>query len=130
MLRSVDTNLPYRIVVVAGCHFSLAAMREIKADPLLHDAFVRGNAIWLTPDNEEIDVEGMRDWNLEFPDQPIAVAYDNGTWPSIDFFAIPTFYFFKDGKLVSSSVGWKRDMFSMLPPSWLEEPLSKMGLLY
>jgi hypothetical protein len=104
MLRkSVDMHASLRIVVVAGCHFSVDAVR---ADPRL-DTLFRDHAVWLADENESLsDVVA---WNRDYPDQSMNVAWRNDEWTMLDSWAIPTFYVFRNGKLVDQWSGWPAD---------------------
>jgi hypothetical protein len=104
LLRSaVDMHAPLRIVVVAGCHFSVDAVRAIRADPQL-DALFREHAVWLADENESLG--DVLTWNREFPDQRMYVAWRNDEWPMLTSWNIPTFYVFRDGKKVDQWSGW------------------------
>jgi hypothetical protein len=95
-------------VVVAAhplCHFSENAIRAIDADPELSGLFA-GRTLWLMPQDRHMNVDVVRDWNREFPQYRMQWAYRTADWPMIKRWATPNFYFFKDGKLVSTVVGW------------------------
>ncbi len=98
-----DLSAPLRIVVVASCHFSRDAARAIEADVQLRPIFAR-DAIWLASQNESFDA--VKDWNREFPDQPIHVAWQNSEWSMLDNWRMPTFYVFRHGQLVTQFSGW------------------------
>lgn len=102
--QSFDLSAPLRIVVVASCHFSRDAARAIRADAQLRSLFA-GNAIWLASQNEQLDA--VSDWNREFPDQPIHIAWHDSEWSMLDSWAMPTFYLFRHGQLVTKFSGWK-----------------------
>lgn len=107
MLRKpVDMQVPLRIVVVAGCHFSVDAVRAIRADPQLAKLF-HEHAMWLA--NERESLPAVLDWNRQFTDQPMNVAWRNSEWPMPDLSHIPTFYIFRHGKLVDQWIGWPAD---------------------
>lgn len=104
--RTFDLATPTRIVVVASCHFSRDAARAIAADPELKSLFSE-HAVWLADPREQLD--DVRQWNDEFPDQPIHVAWDRREWSMLDDWAMPTFYVFHRGKLVDRWSGWPPD---------------------
>lgn len=101
--KPIDMQAPLRIVVVAGCHFSEDAVRAIRADAQLDDLFHR-HAIWLSDENESL--ADVLEWNRAYPDQPMNIAWRNADWSMLDSWAIPTFYVFRDGKLVDRWSGW------------------------
>jgi hypothetical protein len=102
--QAFDLSAPLRIVVVASCHFSQDAARAIEADAQLRPVFA-GHAIWLAAQNESLDA--AIDWNREFPDQPIHVAWQDSEWSMLDSWAMPTFYIFRHGQLVKKFSGWQ-----------------------
>jgi len=107
--RNIAIDSPYRIIVVSGCKTSDKAARSIESNPAVRAAFMKGGSIWLAPASKELDIPELLDWNRRFPRQQIAVAYDNSKWSGIDFSRIPTFYFYRKGRLVSTHRGWPRD---------------------
>jgi hypothetical protein len=101
--QTFDLSTPLRIVVVASCHFSQDAARAIEADAQLRPIFV-SDAIWLASQNEYFS--SVTNWNREFPDQPIHIAWQNSEWSMLDSWAMPTFYVFRHGRLVKKFSGW------------------------
>ena len=101
--QAFDLSAPLRIVVVASCHFSQDAARAIEADTRLRPIFA-SDAIWLASQNEYFS--SVTDWNREFPDQPIHIAWQNSEWSMLDSWAMPTFYVFRHGRLVKKFSGW------------------------
>jgi hypothetical protein len=98
-----DLSTPLRIVVVASCHFSQDAARAIEADAQLRPIFA-SDAIWLASQKEYFS--SVTDWNREFPDQPIHIAWQDSEWSMLDSWAMPTFYVFRHGRLVKKFSGW------------------------
>jgi hypothetical protein len=101
--QSFNLSAPLRIVVVASCHFSEDAARAIEADPQLRPIFAN-NAIWLASQNEHFS--SVKEWNREFPDQPIHIAWQDSEWSMLDSWAMPTFYVFRNGQMVKTFSGW------------------------
>lgn len=126
ILRSVDLNTNYRIVIVAECHVSRDAARAIEANTSLREAFKKGNAVWIQPADRTLNFEFVRQWNAEFPDEQISIAYRNKDWADIDFSRIPNFYIYKNGKLIFHEVGWWKN--GSAPKSILKD-LHDAGLL-
>jgi hypothetical protein len=104
--QAFDLSAPLTIVVVASCHFSQDAARDIRHKPVLRKLFSH-HAIWLAAQNESISE--ARDWNREFAQQPIHIAWKDSEWPMLDSWAMPTFYLFRHGKLVDRWSGWPAD---------------------
>ncbi|GLQ45184.1 hypothetical protein GCM10007862_02350 [Dyella lipolytica] len=106
MLRNVNVNSRYFILVVAQCHVARDAASAILGDETLSGAFKKGNAVWLSSAGEQLDIEKLKEWSESFPSQPIAIAYDNIAWMGVDFSFSPTFYFYRDGVVIGKHVGW------------------------
>ncbi|MBX9402365.1 hypothetical protein K4L06_13705 [Lysobacter sp. BMK333-48F3] len=114
-----------RVIVVSGCHAARDAARGIASDAALREAFLHADALWLAPADRAFDSAEIRQWNLEFPDSPIRIAFNHAAWKGVDFSRQPAFFFFKDGRLVSKSVGWSRSG----PPQALLKALRDTGLI-
>lgn len=123
--RNVELAADYRIIVVSGCHISQDAVKEIDANPVLREAFLKGNTIWLAPADRNFDLEQIQKWNRDFPRQNITISYKNSSWHGIDFSRIPTFYFYRDGNLIGEHIGWKEGGV----PVEITSMLRSMGLL-
>jgi hypothetical protein len=107
--RSVDLQ-PAQVVVVSHpqCHFSHNAMRDIEADPVLREAFLK-HAKWLAPQHDNLEFDAIQRWNREHPEMEHAIAYRDDEWPMIDSWGTPTFYFFKDGAVRAKVEGWPKE---------------------
>lgn len=106
VLRNIDIGSRDLLVIVAHCHFSEDAARAIYKDGELSKAFSDAHAIWLSSASESLDLSQLSQWADKFPEHPITIAYDNAAWPGVDFSISPTFYLFRDGKVVLKHVGW------------------------
>lgn len=96
-----------RVVIVGSpwCPFSNAAAAAIEGDPALKSVLGE-HASWLIPQQIVHDVRSVARWNREHPASAMSLIYRQGEWPFIHTTATPTFYFFRDGTLVSSFSGW------------------------
>ena len=95
-------------VVVAGhplCHFSENAIRFIDKDEQLAAMFA-GRTLWLMPQDGDLNLDVVAEWNRQFPDYAMRWAYQTSDWPMIKRWATPNFYFYRDGKLVTTVIGW------------------------
>lgn len=99
---------PLQIIVVAGCHFSEDAAREITVDPLLAPVFAH-HARWvsLQPGGENLDA--LAEWNRLYPQAPMLAIHDRSEWALISHWAMPTFAVVKDGQVIDSTRGWSSD---------------------
>lgn len=104
--RPIDLNQP-RIVVVSHplCGFSQNAARQIAADPELGPRFA-DRSLWLLPQTATLDVDQVRDWQRAHAPYRMAYVDLQRDWPGMDEWGTPTFYFFKDGRVVHKVVGW------------------------
>lgn len=104
--RPADLTRP-RIVVVSHplCGFSQNAARQIAADPELGPRFAH-RSLWLLPQTATLDVDQVRDWQRAHAPYRMAYVDLQREWPGMDEWGTPTFYFFKDGRVVHKVVGW------------------------
>ncbi|PWK92032.1 hypothetical protein [Fulvimonas soli] len=105
--QAFDLSGPWRIVVVAACHFSEDAARDIVADARLRPLFAE-RAIWLA--SQGTSFAAAAEWNRRFPDQPINIAWQDSEWPMLDDWGMPTFYVFRQGRLVDRWSGHDMDL--------------------
>lgn len=96
-----------RILVTAGCHFSLDAAEDISADPLLGPAFA-AHAFWLVLPPGREDIDAVRDWNRRFPQAPALMVHDREEWPMLADWPMPEFHVLRDGRIVDTVTGWPR----------------------
>jgi hypothetical protein len=109
------------IVVIAGCHFSRDAARDIESDPELKGTYAQYSS-WVAPAQEDVTDPHLLQWNRDHPDAAMTTAYRQTEWPGFDIWAIPTFYFLKDGKIEAKVVGWQGHRGAVL------EGMKKVGL--
>jgi hypothetical protein len=103
---AVDIERGLQILVVAGCHFAHDAALAIAADPAL-DRLFNEHSTWLAPSGQSL--AAAADWNREFPQRPILIAWTTADWPQVTSWAMPTFLVFRDGVLLRSWSGWPAD---------------------
>jgi hypothetical protein len=106
--RSVDLQ-PAQVLVVSHplCHFSQDAMRDIEADPVLREAFIK--AKWLGPQHNNLKFDAFQRWNHDHPGMQHTIAYRKDEWQMIDWWGTPTFYFIKDGAVIAKAIGWPKE---------------------
>lgn len=106
--KRVPIDLEQRqIVVVAGCHFSEDAAKDIASDPLLGPLFAR-HARWfsLPPGSEKLDA--LAEWTKSHPEIPMLPIYDRAGWAPISTWVMPTFAIVEGGRVIDSAKGWRR----------------------
>ena len=97
---------PAQVLVMAGCHFSDDAAREISADPVLGPAF-RAHATWLGLPPGPEDPADVAEWNRAHPQAPMLTLYDRAEWPMFPHWRMPSFFVVRDGTVVATVIGWK-----------------------
>jgi hypothetical protein len=121
---AIDASAQVLVVGHPLCHFSQNAVRDIFADPQLGAVFAE-HAHWLAPPDQHLKVELFQQWNHDHPNAAMTIAYKQSEWPLLDYWGTPTFYFFRDGSLITKVVGWpaegRRDE--------LRDALQQIGLL-
>jgi hypothetical protein len=120
---SIDIERGLQIVVVAGCHFARDAADAIGTDPAL-DLLFNEYSTWLAPSSESL--AAAADWNRQFPNRPILIAWSDSDWPQVTSWAMPTFLVFRDGVLLRSWSGWPADTGM----ATLRAELSAAGISY
>lgn len=93
------------LVIVIGCHFAEDAARAISQDLELTNLLAGGRVIWLLRESET-DPLAVKEWNEKFPAFRAHIAYDHAGWEGVNFTSTPTFSFFRNGRLITSAVGW------------------------
>lgn len=108
--RSVDIASGPHVIIVShpNCHFSQNAMRDIMADPILKHALATHSKL-LMPQSYDLNFNSVQLWNQTHPEFPMSITYFRKEWPSIDYWGTPSFYFFKDGALQTTVIGWPRE---------------------
>lgn len=107
--RPVDFAKGSQVIVAAHplCHFTQNAIAQIMADPILSNR-LKDHVRWLVPQHRNYDIDVVRKWNDDHPKTPMTIAYKASEWASIDAWDTPTFYFFRDGRLMETVVGWPK----------------------
>jgi hypothetical protein len=124
LVRQVSVLPKTGIVVIAHplCHFSLDAVDAIHHDPVLGPIF-RDHSKWLAPPDQLLSVREFQEWNEKYPEAVLSIAYRENDWQIVDEWATPTFYFFRDGRLIRKVGGWHGDT------SELSDGLRSLGLI-
>lgn len=86
------------------CPWSRQAVNDIRNHTTLKD-FFSANSLWLFPQSKSLHIEGIRNWNSEFPYETKIIKHQRH-WPEIKSFVTPTFYIYEDGAEIASFHGW------------------------
>jgi hypothetical protein len=108
--HSLPPTTSAHVVVVSSpwCHFSLDAAEAIMRDARL-SRLMANHSTWIVPQSVVPDFGAIPQWNRAHPSTPMEVVYRRNEWPSISSWGTPGFYFFKDGQLAATVVGWPGD---------------------
>lgn len=97
---------PFVLVIGSPmCHFARNASIAIEKDQILKKRFEQ-HARWLAPQAQFLEFDALLEWNRLHPASSYAVVYRQSEWPEISDWSTPAFYFFKNGKVVSTVTGW------------------------
>lgn len=96
---------PLQIIVIAGCHFSEDAARDISRDPVLGPIFHR-HARWFSLPPGQESIGAVREWNRDYPQARMEMLHDRAEWPMFERWVMPTFHIFKGGRIIESVSGW------------------------
>ncbi|WP_312770273.1 hypothetical protein [Pseudoxanthomonas mexicana] len=98
------------VVVVYGPHCapSRKALTAISGDKELA-TFFQDRALWLMPVDDDLHVQALGSLAKNGASSNVAVAYNRASWPQIESWTTPMFYFFDDGSLVRVVKGWQSD---------------------
>lgn len=96
---------PYMLVAASiRCHFSLNSMRALQNFQDLDR--LNGRSKWLMRMERQIDFAEIAQWNKAHATFQFSIPRHYAAWTDINRWDTPTFYFFKDGKLVDQFSGW------------------------
>ncbi|HEY0200033.1 MAG TPA: hypothetical protein VGC19_16095 [Rhodanobacter sp.] len=102
-----NIRAPAQIIVLAGtgCHFCHNAARDLERDPLLRDIF-RDYGQWVAGSDDLTAFDAVRQWNRDYPDMRLGIAYSNDELPMLKHDGTPTFFFLDHGTVVATVIGW------------------------
>jgi len=105
----VDFNKGPMIIVVGHpyCHFSQNAVAVIEGNPTLNDVFQR-RSIWITPPSRNLDNQAVQEWNDKHTAIKFDIAYSRDAWKGLSTWETPVFYFYRDGILKDTVIGWPK----------------------
>lgn len=95
------------IVVVAHplCHFTQDAIHAIEDDAPLAAALQK-SWLWIAPQGGTLALDAFEQWNRQHPRAELNIAYRQSEWPMPAIWETPTFYFFRNGRIVATVRGW------------------------
>jgi hypothetical protein len=102
-----NVRAPAQIVVFAGtgCHFCHIAAGDLEREPLLRDIF-REYGQWVADSEDITAFDAVRQWNNDYPDMRLGIAYGDNELPTLKHQGTPTFFFLEHGAVVATVVGW------------------------
>lgn len=68
---------------------------------------MRRHGLWLAYQSQSLSEVVV--WNKQHPHQLMHVAWSDSQWQRLSSWAMPTFYVFKQGKLIDQWSGWPAD---------------------
>ncbi|HEU0277102.1 MAG TPA: hypothetical protein VFQ95_04705 [Rhodanobacteraceae bacterium] len=128
-LRNAAFDPDLQVVVVSHplCAFTGYAIHDIERDAELREV-LRVHAIWVAPQDGNLDVATFRRWGVAHPAFPIDIAWQQAEWPEVAYWGTPAFHVYRHGAIVAQHVGWaKADSVSDL--AGLRAALQGAGLL-
>ena len=98
------------VIIVSNplCGFSIAASKAIQSDGDLSN-FLSKHGLWRVPPARRLYNNEAVAWNASHPSQKMVLAYKNESWPIIDDWSTPIFYFIKNGAVVDKVTGWPKN---------------------
>lgn len=98
------------ILVTASphCGYAVNAAHTIHNDPILGPVF-RDHSKWLAPPDGRYDLSAFQDWNNAYPEATLSITYRQSDWEFIKNWGSPTFYFFRNGRLIRKLEGWRQE---------------------
>jgi hypothetical protein len=102
-----NIRAPAQVIVLAatGCHFCHNAARDLERDPLLRDIF-RNYGQWVAGSDDLTAFDAVRQWNHDYPDMRLGIAYSDDELPMLKHNGTPTFFFLDHGTVIATVVGW------------------------
>lgn len=108
-----------------GCKFATMASETILADDTLGPIF-RSNGFMLT---RTFDPDGVKSTKESLKYNAVYIARKDADFPGFSMLGIsPTFYFVKDGKVISKSVGWSSDDYGKFSKEEFRKGLAAIGI--
>lgn len=102
---NIDTGAKVIVIADPQCHFFRDAVDAIDSDQRLSEAMNKA-AIWLTTPFKSLTDGAVFDWNQREPAYAFRYVEYKSDWPEMNAWGSPTFYFFRDGRLMKKVAGW------------------------
>jgi thioredoxin-related protein len=108
--KNINIGHGVQIIMIAHplCHFSNNAIQDIQSDLELKN-LVLPNLKLLAPQDRHLNLSVFKKWNSEHPDMSMSIVHLQSEWPELEKWSTPIFYFYKDGALKSTLVGWPKE---------------------
>ncbi len=116
--KEIEADNEYQIVVVSSpaCNPSNRFLKWLHQpeNEKIKNAFM-SNSLFLVPPSGSLFLSKWEKINSQYPEVKMQLSHSKSQWPEIGYWATPTMYFYKKGKLFSQLIGW--------PPEGREEEL-------
>ena len=116
--NEIEADNEYQIVVVSSpaCNPSNRFLKWLHQpeNEKIKNAFM-SNSLFLVPPSGSLSLSKWEKINSQYPEVQMQLSHSRSQWPEIGYWATPTMYFYKKGKLFSQLIGW--------PPEGREEEL-------
>lgn len=98
------------IVVVSNtmCGFSQRFVSWLSKQDSFNSVFAESST-WISPQSIGLYLDETQQRNALYPELPLNYVKNEQDWPEISYWGTPAFYFYLDGKLVSSMFGWPEE---------------------
>lgn len=119
--QAVDLRRGTHVVVYSApdCGFSVAAVREIRADPAWNRFFV-AHAYWLHLPDDSYARSLYARWSRAMGDMAIGVLLDRRHWPVLGVPGVPYFVVIHDGEVRLAFAGWPRGSLARIAAALAE----------
>lgn len=107
--KKININSGVKILLVAhpNCHFSNNAIKDISSNQNLMKTLLK-YLILIVPQSRNFYPEEIYTWNKNNQNFPMYISHIDKEFNMIDYWGTPSFYFIKNGILISTMVGWPR----------------------
>lgn len=96
------------IVSNAMCGYSQRFLYWLSERPSIYSV-VSLSSTWLIPQSINLYLDSTLQRNAEFPEITLNYVKRESEWSEVSYWGTPSFYFYLDGKLIASMIGWPEE---------------------